>query len=165
MPETTPTQALELVHQSLYLLRGRRVMLDFDLAAVYGVPVRQLRGERRRNRGRFPADFAFQLSQAEFAVLRAHVSKLRPAPRELPWAFTDEGAIALSGVLNSPLAVKISIEFVRSLVRKGARAGVDVALLSPMDGPAAPLGCDTAMAKVFAVLRSLANTSSGPNQL
>jgi len=166
MPEKSATQALEIVQRSLYLLRGQRVMLDFDLAAVYGVPVRQIRIERRRDCVRFPTDFAFQLNQGEFAALRTHLPKLHPAPRELPWAFTEEGAIALSAVLTSPLAVQVSVAFVRSLVRNGARSGVDIPmLLSPLEGPIVPPGCDTALSKVFAALRSLAKTPPGPNQL
>ena len=117
--------ANELAHagaegiQSLILtIRGQRVMLDSDLARIYGVTTVRLNEQLRRNRNRFPADFAFQLTREELANLRSQIaiSSLHGGRRYLPWVFTEHGAIMLASVLNSPVAVDASVRVVRAFV-------------------------------------------------
>jgi len=93
-------------------------MLDSDLARIYGVTTIRLNEQFRRNRERFPADFAFQLTRQEVANLRSQtaISSLHGGRRYLPWAFTEHGAIMLASVLNSPVAVEASVRVVRAFV-------------------------------------------------
>jgi hypothetical protein len=103
----------------ILLLRGLRVMLDTDLAEVYGVTTKRLNEQVRRNRDRFPADFMFQLSAAEKDEVVANCDHLRrlkfSATR--PHAFTEHGALMLASVLNSATAVAASIQIVRAFIR------------------------------------------------
>ena len=104
----------------IYLIRGRKVMLDSDLAAIYGVPTHRLNEQVRRNRTRFPEDFAFQLTAEEFANLISQIAISRSGHggrRTLPWVFTEHGAIMLASVLNTPVAVQASVQVVRAFVR------------------------------------------------
>jgi hypothetical protein len=107
-------------------------MLDADLAALYGVPVRSLNQAVRRNRGRFPADFMFQLTAAEFRRLRSQtvISKTgRGGRRTAPYVFTEQGVAMLSSVLRSDRAVRVNIEIMRTFVRlrQMLRANADLA--------------------------------------
>ena len=109
-----------VVDRSL-ILRSQRVLLDADLAVLYGVETRQLNQQVRRNAGRFPADFAFQLTPQEWADLKSQ-SVISSFPehggrRTRPWAFTEQGVAMLSSVLNSPTAVAVNIQIVRAFVR------------------------------------------------
>src|SRR6266566_8971039 len=106
------------MESAILTIRGHRVMLDSDLAAIYGVTTKQLNQQMRRNLGRFPADFAFQLTTKEFAALRSQIvtSNARGGRRYLPWVFTEHGAIMLASVLNSPVAIEASVRVVRAFV-------------------------------------------------
>jgi hypothetical protein len=117
--------ANELAHagaegiQSLILtIRGQRVMLDSDLARIYGVSTGQLNQALKRNLSRFPQDFAFQLGRQEFTNLISQIviSSSYGGRRTLPWVFTEHGAIMLASVLNSPVAVDASVRVVRAFV-------------------------------------------------
>ena len=107
-------------------LRGQRVMLDADLAVLYGVETRVLVQAVKRNTDRFPADFMFQLSAAEFESLRSQsvISNTggRGGRRTAPYAFTEQGVAMLSTVLGSPRAIAINIEIMRTFVRVRALA-------------------------------------------
>jgi hypothetical protein len=108
------------VDSKIHHIRGQRVMLDSDLALIYGVTTKQLNQQLRRNRFRFPIDFAFQLSTEEFTALRSQIvtSKVgRGGRRYLPWAFTEHGAIMLASILNSERAVEMSVFVVRAFVQ------------------------------------------------
>src|SRR5262245_16912948 len=108
------------VDSKIQVLRGQKVILDSDLAGLYGVPVRQLNQQIKRNAGRFPADFLFQLSAAEYQRLRSQnvISNAgRGGRRYLPHAFTEHGAIMAATVLNSKRAIEMSIFVVRAFVR------------------------------------------------
>jgi hypothetical protein len=103
----------------ILLLRGQRVMLDADLAQLYGVATKRLNEQVRRNRDRFPADFMFQLTHDEKAEVVAtcdHLRSLKFSP-SLPTAFTEHGAVMLAAVQQSPAAVAASIQVVRAFVR------------------------------------------------
>jgi hypothetical protein len=111
---------VERVEQTILILRGQKVILDSDLAALYGVPVKRLNEQVKRNAGRFPPDFAFQLAREEFANLKSQfaTSSLQwGGKRKLPTAFTEHGALMVASVLNSPRAVEMSILVVRAFVR------------------------------------------------
>jgi hypothetical protein len=110
------------VERAIVAVRGHKVLLDGDLAAMYGVPVKALNQAAKRNESRFPADFRFQLTAAEAARLRSHSVTLDVGGRGqhrkyLPWAFTEHGALMVASVLNSPRAVQMSIFVVRAFVR------------------------------------------------
>jgi hypothetical protein len=93
-------------------------MLDADLAEVYGVTTKRLNEQVRRNRDRFPEDFMFQLSDAEFTDLRSQFATSSWGGRRYPpFAFSEHGALMLASVLNSPIAVDASIQVVRAFVR------------------------------------------------
>ena len=104
----------------IFLVRGKKVLLDADLAGLYGVEVRALNQAVRRNERRFPRDFVFQLTAKENRVLRSQTvisEEGRGGRRYLPYAFTEHGAIMAATVLNSPRAVHMSIFVVRAFVR------------------------------------------------
>ena len=108
------------IQQMVHVVRGQRVMLDFDLAGLYGVPTSALNQAVQRNADRFPDDFAYQLTQQEFTDLMSQIviSKVgRGGRRKLPWAFTEHGVAMLSSVLRSPTAVRVNIEIMRIFVR------------------------------------------------
>ena len=101
-------------------LRDQRVMLDAELAALYGVETKVLVQAIKRNIERFPADFMFQLSAEEFANLRSQFvtsSSGYGGRRYAPYAFTEQGVAMLSSVLNSPRAIAVNIEIMRAFVR------------------------------------------------
>lgn len=111
----------EHIARSILVLRAQRVLLDAELAALYGVTTKRLNEQVRRNRERFPADFRFQLTAAEHAALRSQIATLKPGRGQhrkyLPYAFTEHGAIMAATVLNSPRAVEMSIYVVRAFVK------------------------------------------------
>ena len=110
---------VEHVERRILELRGRRVIIDSDLAALYGVETRRLNEQVKRNGDRFPDDFVFQLTEEERAKVIAecdHLAKLRFSPH-LPLAFTEHGALMAANVLNSNLAIGMSVLIVRAFVR------------------------------------------------
>ena len=112
---------LEQLAQSILLLRGRRVILDRELATIYGVPTGRLNEAIKRNIERFPADFMFQLTRAEAELSRSQSAILNSGRGQnikyLPFAFTEHGAIQAANVLNSPRAVEMGIYVVRAFVK------------------------------------------------
>lgn len=116
---TTNLLPLETIAQTILILRGQRVMLDVDLAALYGVETKRLNEQVKRNRDRFPEDFMFQLTAAEKAEVVAncdHLTNLKFS-KSLPYAFTEFGAIQAANVLNSARAVDMSVYVVRAFVQ------------------------------------------------
>jgi hypothetical protein len=111
--------ALQKIAPLIHEIRGERVILDADLSAIYGVDTRSLMQAVKRNIERFPSDFAFQLSTAEYDSLRSQIviSKGRGGRRYLPHAFTEHGAIMAANVLNSKQAVQMSVFVVRAFVK------------------------------------------------
>ncbi len=107
------------VQNAIRLLRGLNVMLDADLAQLYGVETKALVRAVKRNRDRFPDDFMFQLSDEEFADLRRHSGTSRSwgGRRYRPLAFTEQGVAMLSSVLRSPRAIAVNVEIMRAFVR------------------------------------------------
>jgi hypothetical protein len=119
------------IERHILTLRGQKVMLDGDLADLYGVPTKRLNEQVRRNLGRFPPDFMFQLSAEEASALRSQIATSKPGRggrRYLPYAFTEHGAIMLANVLNTPRAAEVSIYVVRAFVRLRQLAGMNAAM-------------------------------------
>jgi phage regulator Rha-like protein len=117
---TTALVLTKRVAAKILILRNRRVILDSDLAELYGVPIKRLNEQVKRNRGRFPQDFLFTLTTAEHKSLRSQIatSKIgRGGRRYLPYAFTEHGAIMAATVLNSKRAIDMSIFVVRAFVQ------------------------------------------------
>src|SRR5262245_2336015 len=106
------------IRSLILTIRGQRVMLDSDLAKLFGVPTKRLLEQFKRNRVRFPTDFAFQLEREELAILRSQIatSSFHGGRRYAPVAFTEHGAIMLATILNSPVAVDASVRIVRAFV-------------------------------------------------
>jgi hypothetical protein len=112
-----PTEHIE---RSILLMRGHRVMLDSDLAELYGVETRVLVQAVGRNKERFPEDFMFRLTREEFNLLRSQIvtsSSGWGGRRSAPYAFTEQGVAMLSSVLRSTRAVQVNIEIMRAFVR------------------------------------------------
>ncbi|HEY6364386.1 MAG TPA: ORF6N domain-containing protein [Candidatus Binatia bacterium] len=109
----------ERIERSIILLRGHKVMLDRDLAELYGVEVKQLKRQVKRNQDRFPADFMFELSREEYNALRSQFGTFKRGEHSkyLPYAFTEQGVSMLSSVLRSTRAVQVNIEIMRAFVR------------------------------------------------
>lgn len=105
----------------ILLIRGQRVLLDRDLAMLYGVSTKRFNEQVRRNEARFPLDFMFQLSAKEWGSLRSQIATLKTGRGEhrkyLPLAFTEHGAIMAATILNSRRAVEISVYVVRAFLR------------------------------------------------
>ena len=114
------------IENQIVLARGQKVLLDADLATLYGVEVRTLNQAVKRNEERFPPDFVFQLTAEENEALRSQIvisKSSRGGRRYAPYAFTEHGAIMAASVLNSPRAVEMSIYVVRAFLRlRGALA-------------------------------------------
>ena len=111
---------LETVESKIYLIRGHKVMLDRDLAALYGVPTRVLNQAVRRKRNRFPDDFMFTLTNKEETALRSQIvisNMGRGGRRYLPMVFTEQGVAMLSSVLNSERAIEVNIVIMRVFAR------------------------------------------------
>jgi hypothetical protein len=122
MPEAQPVIPIERIASRMFLIRGQNVMLDSDLAELYGVRIHRLHEHVRRNIDRFPLDFAFQLRRQEFAALLSQVAmpcERRGAGRRLPWAFNERGVAMLSSLLRSTRAVQINLSIIRAFVRLG----------------------------------------------
>jgi hypothetical protein len=111
-----PTERIE---RAILLVRGHKIILDKDLADLYGVETKYLVRTVKRNIARFPADFAFRFNAIEFDRLRCQIgtSNGRGGRRYLPFAFTEQGVAMLSSVLRSPRAVQVNIEIMRAFVR------------------------------------------------
>ncbi len=104
----------EKIVNKIYLIRDKKVMLDFDLAEMYAVETKQLKRQVKRNSERFPDDFMFELSAKEFENLRSQIGTSSwGGARYKPMAFTEQGVAMLSSVLNSPTAIEVSIQIIR----------------------------------------------------
>jgi hypothetical protein len=112
---------LEIIERRIYLIRGQKVMFDFDLAALYQAPTKALNQAVRRNLARFPDDFMFQLTARELAYWKSQIVTSNPAAkmglRKSPLVFTEHGVAMLSSVLQSDRAVQVNIAIVRTFAR------------------------------------------------
>jgi hypothetical protein len=110
-----PTVSEETIVEKIYIIRGQKVMLDKDLAKMYGVETSYLNRGVKRNLTRFPEDFMFQLSKEEFEnlIYQIGISSSWGGTRKLPFAFTEQGVAMLSSVLNSETAIQVNIQIIR----------------------------------------------------
>ena len=116
----SPIVPIEKIERAILLIRGEKVILDSDLADLYGVETKRLNQQVSRNRDRFPADFSFCLTNKEVTILKLHFATSRlewGGRRKLPFAYTEHGAIMAASVLNTPRAVEMSVFVVRAFVR------------------------------------------------
>lgn len=111
---------IENIEAMIYSIRGNRVMLDSDLAKLYGVETKRLNEQVRRNSDRFPPDFMFKLSSEEFEVLKSHFATSKTGSggkQKQPLVFTENGVAMLSGVLNSKRAIQVNITIMRTFTK------------------------------------------------
>jgi len=146
------------IEDLIFLVRGQRVMLDSELAQLYGVPLKRLNEQVKRNLDRFPSSFAFQLEHQEFAILKSQfaTSRSHGGKRKLPWVFTEHGVLQLASVLNSKIAVEASIRVVQVFIsmREQLAAHKELATkLAELEGRIA--GHDEAIQNLFETIRQL----------
>ena len=154
----TSPREIQTVEKTIHLVRGQRVMLDSDLARIYGVSTMRLNEQLRRNKKRFPSDFAFQLTREEFTNLISQfaISRSHGGRRKLPWAFTEHGAIMLASVLNSAVAIDASVRVVRAFVRLREIISANAELAAKFAQLERRLDShDEAIAQLFAAIRQL----------
>jgi len=159
------------LESAIHLIRGQRVMLDSDLAMIYGVTTKRLNEQLKRNRLRFPPDFAFQLTVQEFRNLKSRIatSSLRSqfgtsschgGKRKLPLVFTEHGALMLASVLNSEIAVQASVRVVRAFVRLREMVAANAQLAAKLQELERRLDShDEGFANLFAALKQLLEPS------
>jgi hypothetical protein len=159
--------ARSLAHSRILSIRGARVIVDTDLAAVYGVTTKAFNQAVRRNATRFPPDFRFQLTQRERDEVVTncdHLRSLRFSPVR-PWAFTEHGAIMAASVLNSSRAVEMSVFVVRAFLHLRELVGTHAKLAAKIDALQHQVaGHDVELERVFAALRALIEPSRKPRR-
>lgn len=159
---------IQRIAQTIIVLRGQRVMLDSDLAALYGVTTKRFNEQVKRNSTRFPSDFTFQLTTEELYGLRsqsATSNATRGGRRHAPYVFTEHGAIMAASVLNSAQAVEMSIYVVRAFVQLRDLLASNKELANRLDELENRLtrslaGHDQAIAEIIQTLRQLINPPS-----
>lgn len=120
MEEKTELMTVDNIYNRVYVIRGQQVMLDYDLAEIYGYEVKRLNAQVKNNISRFPTDFMFQLTKSELEYLRSNFStaNINPKSRTLPHAFSEQGIYMLATVLRGKLAEQQSIFIMRALEKK-----------------------------------------------
>jgi hypothetical protein len=161
--------APQRIEQAIFLVSGQRVILDTDLAALYGVPVKRLNEQVRRNAARFPADFAFELTREEYDSLRSQIATLKAGrgqhAKYLPRAFTEHGALMAASVLSSAKAIEMSVLVIRAFVRLRSLLSAHRQLagrLEEMERRYA--GHDKQIAALFGALRELMAAPAKPTK-
>jgi len=146
---------VDRIEKAILLIRGQKVMLDVDLAALYGVETKMLVRAVKRNINRFPTDFMFQLSKEEFDNLRFHfgTSSDWGGRRYPPYAFTEQGVAMLSSVLRSQRAIQVNIEIMRAFIRLRQMLASHVQLARKLD--ALEKKYDAQFKQVFEAIRQL----------
>ena len=160
---------LEAVANRIVVIRGHRVMLDSDPAALYAVPTKALTQAVKRNAGRFPADFMFVLEDAEWESLRSQTVTLKAGRGQhrkyLPYAFTEHGALQLASVLKSVRAVEMSILVVRAFVRLRELLATNKELAAQFKKLERRLDMsDEAIAELYAMVRQLMTPPDPPKR-
>ncbi len=164
MPKTKRTTGMpvEQIIQTIAILRGHRVLLDAELAALYGVTTKALNQAVKRNSARFPKDFIFRLSAEETESLnRSQIvtgSQKHRDPRFPPYAFTEHGAIMAASILNSPRAIEMSVYVVRAFVQLRELLASNTALARKLNELEAKLKThDKAIGSILSAIRELMN--------
>lgn len=163
----TATDAVQRIEERIFLIRGQRVMLDSDLAKIYGVTTKRLKEQFRRNTERFPKDFAFRLTNQEVTILRSQIatSSSHGGLRYLPIVFTEHGALMLGNILNSETAVEASIRVVRAFVWIREQLAANKELSQKLNELESRVGeHDEAIANLFEAIRQLLNPADKPQR-
>jgi hypothetical protein len=142
------------IESRILLVRGQKVLLDAHLAELYGVPTKQLNQQLKRNRERFPEEFAFRLTPAEAQAVRSQFVTLQKTHfRYLPYVFTEHGALMAANVLNSPRAVRMSVAIIQTFVRLRQMLASNAQLAARLE--ALEKKYDAKFKTVFAAIRQL----------
>jgi hypothetical protein len=159
-------QPLERVAAKILVIRGRKVILDADLAALYGVPTRRLNEQVQRNAARFPPEFVFALTNQEVANLKSQFATSSwGGKRKLPFAFTEHGAVMASTVLNSRKAVEMSVFVVRAFIQMRDALGAHREIARRLDVLAKQVGThDEAILEILQALRHLTQPEEMPKR-
>ena len=159
---TTSLIPLTRVEQKILLIRGQKVLLDSDLAELYGVTTKRLNEQVKRNIDRFPKHFMFQLTNQEFAEWRSQFatsnSKIKMGIRYTPYAFTEHGTLQAANVLNSPKAIKVGITVIEAFIKLRALASSHSAIMKKLEDHEQQIGY------LFDLLKDMASptTSTKP---
>jgi phage regulator Rha-like protein len=165
----TQATAVAEIDQRILLIRGQRVMLDSDIAALYGVSTKRLNEQVKRNRARFPDAFLFRLTLKELAILRSQFATLRLGHGEHrkypPNAFTEHGALMLASVLNSPRAIELSVLVIQAFVQMRQFVQSHAEISSRINELEKRLGThDAAIANLIKAIRQLASPPAKPSR-
>ncbi len=157
----------EKIMSSIYMVRGQKVMLDRDLAALYGVETKYLKRQVNRNKDRFPPDFMYPLTRKEVVSLRCQIgtsSFSHGGVRYLPYAFTEHGILMLSSVLNSPRAVQVNIAIMRAFVKLREILSKNKALVQKFSELERKVGDhDEAIRDIVAAIRKMMTQAASEN--
>ena len=161
--------ALDSVAARIVMIRGRKVILDADLAELYGVDTRVLLQAVKRNADRYPADFMFVLNNHEVAALRSQSVISKPSGRggrrSATLAFTEHGAIMAATVLNSPRAIQMSVHVVRAFVQMRETLATNAEIGKRLDELEQKVGGhDRAIVEILRALRALTQPPEGPQR-
>jgi len=161
MPNMVPQEVIE---QKIFLIRGKKVILDKDLAELYGVPTKRVKEQVNRNMKRFPDDFMFQLTWGEAKSLRSQFATLKRGEhiKFLPYAFTEQGVAMLSSVLNSERAIEVNIAIMRAFVKMRQLLGAQKGLLRKIEEMEKKY--DNQFRIVFEAIRSLIKEEEKPKR-
>jgi hypothetical protein len=159
-----PLLSTGFIERRIYLIRKQKVMLDSDLAELYGVTTGNLNKAVTRNADRFPKDFMFQLTREEYASLRFQIGILKRGQhaKYLPRAFTEQGVAMLSGVLHSPRAVQVNVAIMRTFVKLRERLTTHKDLAQKLE--ALEKKYDRQFKVVFDAIRQLMQPEEPPKQ-
>ena len=162
----TATDMVQRIEDRIFLIRGQRVMLDSDLAKIYGVTTKQLNQQFKRNRERFPDDFAFVLTNQEVTNMRSQVvTSSRRNLRRAPITFTEHGALMLGNILNSKTAVEASIRVVRAFIWIREQLAANKELSQKLRELECRVGeHDEAITNLFEAIRQLLNPAEKPQR-
>ena len=167
MPKSAKTLIIpdELVMNKIYLIRGQKVMLDFDLAELYALETKILKRAVKRNLKRFPVDFMFELTLEEHQSLRYQIGTLKQGQHSKykPYAFTEQGVAMLSSILNSQTAIEVNIQIIRVFTKMRALLMTHKDILLQLEKIEKKLGShDEQIALVFTYLKKLLNPPLPP---
>lgn len=160
---------IKRIEMLIYVVRGQRVMMDRDLAALYGVSTKALNQAVGRNLDRFPGDFMFKLSPVETRNWRSQIVTsnlgVKMGLRYAPYAFTEQGVASMSGVLKSKRAIRVYVEIVRAFVRMRRVIGTNKKLADRMEKAERMLGeHEGHIGTLFEEIDALSNPSTGPKR-
>ncbi|MCR4303074.1 MAG: ORF6N domain-containing protein [Gallionella sp.] len=160
MADKKPLVVSESIETKILTIRGQKVMLDADLAELYGVEIRALNQAVKRNAERFPEDFMFQMTAEEYESLRSQIVTLKAGRGQhrkyLPYAFTEHGALMLGNVLKSERAVEVSLHVVRAFVYLRELVSGHKELAQKLNQLERKVGAhDKAIAEIINVIRQL----------